>query len=217
MSEDIIFRFLFLGLWITFLGIRGYYGRKTKVTSPQRSRRERWDAITKYEAPILVILRVLIIYLLILFIILYTFAPFLISWAQLPSLSVVRWIGVALSILTIPFLIWVGRTLGRHVSGDLELRNGHILVNTGPYSRVRHPMYTVYFVFNITMLLVAANWLLMLLIIFGIFVLYGRVIAEEKMMINQFGAEYRAYMKRTGRLLPCLRQAKDKATISLEE
>ncbi|MFX1562033.1 MAG: isoprenylcysteine carboxylmethyltransferase family protein, partial [Promethearchaeota archaeon] len=162
MSDDIVFRFLFLGLWIIFLGIRGYYGRKTKVPSPKRSRREKWEAITKYEAPILVILRVVIMFLLILFIILYTLFPFLVSWAQLPSLSVVRWIGVSFSILTIPFLIWVGRTLGRHVSGDLKLRDDHTLVTTGPYSRVRHPMYTVYFAFNITMLLVAANWLLIL-------------------------------------------------------
>lgn len=206
MNEDILFRFLFVGLWIVFLSIRGYYGHKTSVPSPQRSRQEKWEAITKYEAPVLVILRVVIMFLLILFIIFYTLTPFLLSWANFPLLSLVRWIGVGLGILTIPFLIWVGRTLGRHVSGDLELRDGHTLVTTGPYSRVRHPMYTVYFVFNVTMLLVAANWLLILLIIFGLFVLYGRVIAEEKMMISQFGDEYREYMKRTGRLLPRLRR-----------
>lgn len=206
MNNDIVFRFLFLGLWIIFLGIRGYYGRKTQVPSQKRSRQENWEAITKYEAPVLVILRVAIMFLLILFIILYTFTPFLVSWAQFSLLSWVRWIGVGLSILAIPFLIWVGRTLGRYVSGDLELRDDHTLVTTGPYSRIRHPMYTVYFTFNVAMLLVTANWLLMLLIIIGLLVLYGRVIAEEKMLLDKFGDEYREYMRRTGRLLPRLRR-----------
>lgn len=162
--------------------------------------------MARYESPALVIPRVVLFYVLIIFIVLYALAPSLVVWAQLPFPSWVRWTGVGLGILALPFLIWVGRTLGKHVSGDLELKEGHSLVRSGPYSRVRHPLYTVYFAFNAAMLLASANWLLMLLVIAGLLVLPGRIKAEEQMLIDQFGDQYRAYMKRTGRLLPRFRR-----------
>jgi protein-S-isoprenylcysteine O-methyltransferase Ste14 len=34
----------------------------------------------------------------------------------------------------------------------------------------------------------------------------SRVSAEEQMMLEQFGEQYRAYMQRTGRLIPRLRE-----------
>jgi protein-S-isoprenylcysteine O-methyltransferase Ste14 len=34
---------------------------------------------------------------------------------------------------------------------------------------------------------------------------YARVADEERMLVEQFGDEYRDYMRRTGRLLPRLR------------
>jgi hypothetical protein len=36
-----------------------------------------------------------------------------------------------------------------------------------------------------------------------------RIPKEERMMLDKFGEEYRAYMKRTGRLLPYFVQEKD--------
>ena len=205
MNGDLGFRILFTTLWIAFLVIRAYYGRKARIPGRKRSRRERWSDMARYEAPVLVILRVGLFYIMMVIVAVYTLAPSLMDWAQLPFPSWVRRVGVGLGILTLPFLIWVGNTLGRHVSADLELKRGHSLVQSGPYSRVRHPMYTAYFTFNFAMLLVSANWLLILLIVAGLFVLCGRIKAEEKMLLDEFGDEYRAYMRRTGRLLPLLR------------
>jgi len=71
-------------------------------------------------------------------------------------------------------------------------------------------MYTVYFTFNFAMVLVSTNWLLILLIIVGLFLLYWRIKAEEQMMLDQFGDEYRIYMKSTGRLLPQIRSRPEK-------
>jgi protein-S-isoprenylcysteine O-methyltransferase Ste14 len=50
--------------------------------------------------------------------------------------------------------------------------------------------------------LVSASWLIVILVVAAILVLYARIGKEEAMMIDQFGAEYRAYMQRAGRLLP---------------
>jgi protein-S-isoprenylcysteine O-methyltransferase Ste14 len=51
--------------------------------------------------------------------------------------------------------------------------------------------------------LVSASWLIVVLVVVAILVLYARIGKEETMMIEQFGDEYRAYMQRTGRFLPC--------------
>ncbi|MFX0088639.1 MAG: methyltransferase [Candidatus Hodarchaeota archaeon] len=210
MVEDLAFRILFITLWTVFLGVRGYYGRQARIPGQRRSRQERWREMVRYERIHLVILRLVLFYLLIVFIILYAFIPYWLVWSQLPFPSWLRWIGVGLGIMAVPFLIWIGRALGKHVSATLEIKEGHSLVTSGPYDRVRHPMYTVYLTFNFAMVFVSANWLLILLIIMGLFLLYWRISAEEQMMLDRFGDEYRTYMKSTGRLLPRIRPRSEK-------
>ena len=50
--------------------------------------------------------------------------------------------------------------------------------------------------------LVAANWLPFVFAAMTALNFTLRIRPEEKMMLQQFGDEYRKYMKRTGRLLP---------------
>lgn len=93
--------------------------------------------------------------------------------------------------------------LGTNWSITLELREQHSLVTAGVYRRVRHPMYVALFLYSIGQALVLPNWIAgpACLVAFGI--LYAlRVNAEERMMIEQFGDEYVAYMSRTKRLVP---------------
>lgn len=208
MLEELVFHWLFTILWVIFLTIRGYYGRKAQPTGQKRTRQERWQESTKYERPIFVITRLILMLTLLIFIAGYALTPILFLWAQLPIHPWIRWVGVGLGILMMAFIIWVGQTLGKHVSGQLELRTNHTLITTGPYSRVRHPMYTIYLIFNIAMLLVSANWLLILITLIGLILLYWRIKAEEQMLLDQFGDEYRVYMQNTGRFLPPFRRRK---------
>jgi protein-S-isoprenylcysteine O-methyltransferase Ste14 len=89
-------------------------------------------------------------------------------------------------------------------STNLQLREEHTLVTTGPYRWARHPMYTALFSFFVGLALVSATWLIVLLVVAATFVLVVRIDKEEVMMIEQFGDEYRAYMQQTGRFLPRL-------------
>ena len=70
---------------------------------------------------------------------------------------------------------------------------------------MRHPMYTAIFTVAVAICLLTANWLIILLTIpvqIAGYVL--RVPREEAMMLESFGEEYRAYMRRTGHFLPRL-------------
>jgi protein-S-isoprenylcysteine O-methyltransferase Ste14 len=117
-----------------------------------------------------------------------------------------RLFGIAFNSAGLLLLIWIHRTLGQHWSMMLELGDEHKLITKGPYSRVRHPMYTFFYIMVISAALISAN---LFVGAFGILtwtLLYVvRVGDEEAMLLEQFGNEYLEYMERTGRLLPKIR------------
>ena len=104
------------------------------------------------------------------------------------------------------WLFWRSHAdLGDSWSVTLELNADHRLVTRGVYRFMRHPMYTSFFVSGLGQALLLANWAAgpSALVAVALLVLV-RVPREEKMMIDQFGDEYRDYMRRTGGVLPRL-------------
>ena len=93
--------------------------------------------------------------------------------------------------------------LGTNWSITLEVHEDHRLITQGVYQRIRHPMYLSLALYSIGQALVIPNWvagpsnLIAFAILFAL-----RVRAEERMMIEGFGAEYAAYSARTNRLIP---------------
>ena len=75
------------------------------------------------------------------------------------------------------------------------------LVATGIYAVVRHPQYLggILAVFVATPLLYP-HWLFVILGIPGAVILYLSTGEEEKRLVQQFGSEYEAYMKRVPRM-----------------
>ena len=105
------------------------------------------------------------------------------------------------------WLFWRSHVdLGDNWSVTLEIDAKHRLVTRGVYRLVRHPMYTSFFVLGTGQALLLANWIAGFagLVSVALLVLV-RVPNEERMMIGQFGDEYRDYMRRTGGVLPRLR------------
>lgn len=95
--------------------------------------------------------------------------------------------------------------LGTNWSVTLQVREHHRLVTHGVYRRLRHPMYAALFLYSVGQVLALPNWVAgpSYLVTFG--TLYAlRIRAEERMMLEEFGAEYVAYMQRTKRLVPGL-------------
>jgi len=93
--------------------------------------------------------------------------------------------------------------LGTNWSITLQVRENHRLITEGVYRRVRHPMYSALFLYSVGQLLVLPNWVVgpSYLVTFGILFAL-RVQAEERMMLEEFGTDYRAYMAGTKRLVP---------------
>jgi protein-S-isoprenylcysteine O-methyltransferase Ste14 len=95
------------------------------------------------------------------------------------------------------------KDLGRNWSVTLEVREQHTLVTNGVYGRVRHPMYSAFWLWAVAQALLLPNWIAGLAGLVGFGTLFFlRVGREEALMIETFGDEYRRYMARTARILP---------------
>ena len=115
--------------------------------------------------------------------------------------------GVGTAVLTIAvWLFWRSHAdLGRNWSPSLQLREGHELVTEGVYRSVRHPMYASMWLWGVAQTLLLQNWIAGWASLVSFLPLYLlRVPREERMMLEEFEEEYRAYMRRTGRIIPHL-------------
>jgi protein-S-isoprenylcysteine O-methyltransferase Ste14 len=119
-----------------------------------------------------------------------------------PAPDWLRWTGLGLGITSVGLFAWSHGVLGRFWSPYLQLRPSHRLIAHGPYARIRHPIYSAIVGWLMSLGLVAANWIAFAFAALAALNFLLRIQGEEKMMLQQFGDEYREYMKRTGRLLP---------------
>lgn len=95
------------------------------------------------------------------------------------------------------------KALGRMWSVSLQLKQDHRLVTSGIYRRIRHPMYSAFWLMALAQALLLPNWVAgpAGLLGFG-FLFFSRIGPEEQLMEVAFGEEYRAYRTRTKRVIP---------------
>ena len=93
--------------------------------------------------------------------------------------------------------------LGTNWSITLEVREKHQLVTQGIYRALRHPMYSALLLYSLGQALVVPNWVAGPSYVVAMSLLFAfRLGPEERMMLDEFGTEYEAYMMRTKRLVP---------------
>ena len=146
--------------------------------------------------------RVILFFILIAILVLYAIRH---PWMQSLEFYLppwLRWLGFAIGLLSIALTVWVELELGRQFSPQLQLRQEHQLVTSGPYSRVRHPLYTALDAYGLSLALVSANWFFVLFFFVSLIGLTLRVPKEEHMLLDQFGDQYHSYMQHTGRYFP---------------
>lgn len=194
ISDDQWIR-IFIGLVVvTTLTVSAHYRRRARQTGGPV--RESDGAFRLLRALGLLFAAALLSYLVV---------PGWVSWASLPVPRGVRLGGAVLSVVSLPLLVWVFRSLRGNVTPTSATRVDHELVTYGPYRWIRHPLYTFAAIFWTGICLLAANWLLLLLLAMAILGVTRRTPLEEQRLLEEFGDEYRAYMQRTGRYVPRLR------------
>lgn len=194
--DPMFFHYSFIAIFLAFMVIRVAYHRIALRTMGKAEFRE--GKLAKG-------VRVVLALPLVAGLVTYMVRPEVLSWAAFPVPEWARWIGLIMALAALPLLWWVHWALGSNFSGLLHVRDEHTLVTHGPYRWVRHPMYSVFYLYMTGILLLTSNWLIGGLLLLGLtLVLVTRLQREEAVMIEKFGDNYREYMKRTGRFLPPL-------------
>ena len=102
---------------------------------------------------------------------------------------------------------WSIKTLGNqwaiHVTGSSKLNNGLVLVTTGPYKYVRHPIYTSYILDLVGLAVIfSAFYALIFVIIINVPSYILRSLFEEKSAFKRFGQQYSEYKNKTSFMIP---------------
>jgi protein-S-isoprenylcysteine O-methyltransferase Ste14 len=195
MDQEIIFRILFLLSGAAMFAIRIYYQSKVRGDLHRSEIRDSGPRLIPGSIAAFVTL---------IFGAEYIFFPGTFSWAysiQFPAW--LRYFGVALLIAGISLLWLAHHHLGKSFYSLVILKEDQVLVESGPYRFIRHPIYSAYFMNYIGGGLLASNWVLTFIpvILFMLFVAL-RIAGEEETMIDKFGDKYVHYMEHTGRFLP---------------
>ncbi|MDQ2691850.1 MAG: isoprenylcysteine carboxylmethyltransferase family protein [Chloroflexota bacterium] len=194
MNSETIFRILLPLVLVSFAMHRGYYVRKHG--SEQNTLKKREEGLPSRIAGILGLLGFIAV-------LIYAVNPDWLARASLPFPAWLRWAGVGVALLGFGLLQWAQNTLGRNWSDTPRMIKEQALVTSGPYQFIRHPIYTAFLLILGSLLLISSNWLIGLAWIgMAALELTSRIGFEEKLMLEYFGDHYRAYMERTGRLLP---------------
>ncbi|MGH8256389.1 MAG: methyltransferase family protein [Steroidobacteraceae bacterium] len=132
-----------------------------------------------------------------------SFTPWLAS-AVLPADFTTYWIGVALIAGGLGFAVWARRHLGSNWSGTVTVKQEHQLICTGPYGRVRHPIYTGLLLALLGSAVARADIQGFIGFAICVAALIRKLRIEERWMLAQFGTSYSLYVARTRALLPLL-------------
>jgi len=200
MTTETTFRWAFLILLAALFAMRFYFMIKVRRSGgrimPDEGaiKREGWRGVF--------ITRVAVFILLITFLVMYIIGM---EWINAFSFHLpdwLRWAGFGLGLFSVAFWTWTQIHLDTQWSAQLQLTKGHHLVTTGPYARIRHPLYSAMFGWATALSLLTANWIVVAMAVLFIAGTMVRIPKEEQMMIEAFGEEYKSYMQRTGRFFP---------------
>ena len=97
------------------------------------------------------------------------------------------------------------RTLNRHFTYAVSIREQHELIEQGLYRYIRHPAYLGELLIFFGIGLAFANWIsLVSLFVFPMIAFSIRMNVEEKALLEHFAGRYVEYRRRTWRLIPWL-------------
>jgi len=133
------------------------------------------------------------------------FTPIVDETKWKPLVIVAEVLAVIVAVGSVWLITAAIKTLGKEWSVTARLVEGHQLATSGPYSRVRHPIYTGMLGMLLATGLAITRWqaLLVALVIFFIGTAI-RVRSEEKLLHEAFGEQFEKYAQRVSAIVPGL-------------
>lgn len=94
------------------------------------------------------------------------------------------------------------RRMGRHWKMAVTPGERQVLITDGPFARVRHPIYGYQLLLMLASLVVVPTWPMLAIAAVHLLLMVAKARNEERHLLATHGAEYAAYVARTGRFFP---------------
>jgi protein-S-isoprenylcysteine O-methyltransferase Ste14 len=112
------------------------------------------------------------------------------------------WVGGTVFVLALALVAWAIATITKAGSNVPTSTPTTAIVETGPYSVTRNPIYLGMFLGLVGLAMgFDGLWLLVMLVPFALVIRYGVVAREESYLERKFGDTYRSYRSRVRRWL----------------
>jgi protein-S-isoprenylcysteine O-methyltransferase Ste14 len=184
-----VIRELILALWVVWLLYWAWAALNAKTTQ----RRESLTSRLSHILPLLVGAWLI-------------FAPRLrwgwLSTPLLPATPARYLLALVLVAFGFGFSVWARVHLGRNWSAAVTLKHAHELIRSGPYARVRHPIYTGLLVAFLGSAIACGEARALLGVAIILFAFVRKLRIEETLMCATFPAEYARYRAEIPALLP---------------
>ena len=137
-------------------------------------------------------------------------ASLVLLFARIPGLTHRLWpekalfvvAGILLQLLCVLLAIWARRHLGRFWSGEIAAKAGHELIRSGPYRKLRHPIYTAMVGMCIATALVSGELHAAAGVALMVAAYVRKIRLEERLLRDLFGAAYADYCRNSWALVP---------------
>jgi protein-S-isoprenylcysteine O-methyltransferase Ste14 len=110
--------------------------------------------------------------------------------------------GLAVEIMGLFLAIWARRHLGRNWSGKITIKVEHELIRSGPYRRLRHPIYTGFLTMYLGLALLTGEWLAVTGLTLVVIAYWRKIRLEEANLVVAFGSRYDEYRHTSWALIP---------------
>jgi protein-S-isoprenylcysteine O-methyltransferase Ste14 len=139
------------------------------------------------------------------FLLLYDSAPQFLDWLNrrfVPDERWVTWLGAWLTLAGVLFAVWARATIGKDWSAEVQIKEGHELIRSGPYAHIRHPIYTGILLAVAGSALSIGEYRALVALAIMCIGFARKAKKEESFLAAQFGSAFAEHRRRTGFFLP---------------
>jgi protein-S-isoprenylcysteine O-methyltransferase Ste14 len=119
-----------------------------------------------------------------------------------PDLAWIGWLGALLTAMGVAFAVWARAHLGKQWSGDVTIRRDHELIRTGPYTHIRHPIYTGILAAMLGTAFVVGETRGLAAVAIATIGFWWKARKEESFLEQEFGPKFEEHKRHTGFFLP---------------
>jgi len=125
-----------------------------------------------------------------------------------PDSTELDYAGFAATLIGLGLATWARIHLGRNWSDKVVIQAGHQLIRSGPYARLRHPIYSGVLLGVLGTAVVLGEWrgVIAFVLLLANYAIKAK--KEDRVLEESFGTEFQEHKRRAGFLLPRLRTGK---------